>query len=196
MSYYFLEISESNSRLISEIRYDKELQILVVFLRNHKPEYTVKTYCNVTQQLYFEFINAKSIGKFYLTNIKHKLKTMSETKVVGINQSSDEDSRNIDISINVTKILKEWLTSLESGTFLNLRMKMLPNGKVDQFGQLAFVSQKPPKDFEKDVPKDKKTKWPILGNAIQWPSTQNGTSISDAQNAGTASEAVLEELQF
>ena len=83
------------------------------------------------------------------------------------------------ISIDVTKIKKEWLVD---GKYLNMVMIETPG---NQYGNRTMVVQDLPKSIwepEKDLPNDKKTKGPILGNTKVFGSPQQNTGTPPPQS--------------
>jgi len=190
---YILDIDKARSGLISKLEYDLESKIMSVSLRykTHALEYV-----DVPFNSFEEMSFSESIGKYYLNNIKSKfkLRKMSDKKMPkGINIAKDE-VRWIDISIDVQKILKEWLVAGEKGTYLNMKLRMLPDGQVDQYECLGFITQTVPKEVYNAAEKEKKgsgrdIKNVILGNAkeLQWgerdteglPGQQSGNLVGD-----------------
>lgn len=115
------------------------------------------------------------------------------------NQSSDE-VRWIDISIDVRKIEKKWIFAGEKGDYLHLSMRMQPDGEVDAYGNLGMITQKVPKEiYEKEVklPKEKKTKGPILGNACEFVKAGHEEREGDpGAEVGKLGGVVADDLPF
>lgn len=87
-----------------------------------------------------------------------------------INQASD-DFRYIKMSINVNQLNKDWFVVGEKGVYANITLALQPNGKLDNYGNLGMVTQDVPKEIyakEVKLPKEKKTKGPILGNGAEF----------------------------
>lgn len=199
---FILDINEARSGLISKVEYDLSNQLLSVSLRykTHPLEYV-----NVPR-VYFEALcSSESIGKYYLNNIKSKfkLRKMSEKQMPkGINVAKDE-VRWIDISIDVQKILKEWLVQGEKGVYLNMKLRMLPDGKVDNYECLGFIAQTIPKEVYNAAESEKKgsgrdIKAPILGNAkeLQWGERDTEGIPGQQQGSLGVDEAVVDDLPF
>jgi hypothetical protein len=144
------------------------------------------TYIEFDLDFFIAFSETKSLGKFYLRLIKplFKLKTISMAdKPKTINEASD-DFRWIDISINVRNIKKEWIFSGEKGDWLHMSMRMQPDGQIDAYGNLGMITQKVPKKiYEQEIklPKDKKTKGPILGNACEFAKKEMEGAVGSEQ---------------
>jgi len=172
---YILDINEARSSLISKVVFDFERKLLSVYLRFKTHPLT---YDNVPLKEFENLCSSESIGKYYLHYIKPnfsltKLRNMAQ-RPKGINIAKDE-VRWIDISIDVQKIIKDWLIAGEKGTYLNVKLRMLPDGQVDQYECLGFVTQTVPKEVYNAAEAEKKgsgrdIKAPILGNAkeLQW----------------------------
>jgi len=62
------------SRLVNRICYQREAQYMVIKLKS-----TYYHYCEVGVDVLSEFISAKSLGRFYLRNIKSRTKTVDES---------------------------------------------------------------------------------------------------------------------
>jgi hypothetical protein len=89
------------------------------------------------------------------------------------------------ISIDVTKIKKEWLVD---GKYLNMVEIPTPDSK---YGNSDMVVQEPPKSVwepEKDLPKEQKTKGPILGNTKVFGTPQQNTGTPPPQSQPTQME--------
>lgn len=115
-----------------------------------------------------------------------------------INKSSDSQ-RTINISIDVKKLIKEWFVSGEKSTYINLTLKMLPDGEVDNYGNLGYVTQIPPKSVKEEqnkLPKEERTKWPIVGNGTEFEYAPKGESVADLQDAPPASGGDFDDLPF
>lgn len=152
------EFTKKQSSLISRIMYDHN-EVLIVFFRKYYVESFA--YFNVPRSTIDAMFASKSIGKFYLTNIKNFFKQKQEKMADKI----------IKVSIDVKKIKKEWLHEGEKGTYLNATL--LFNEEQDQYGNNGMIVQDVPKkiyEAEKKLTADKKSKGPILGNGKVWAS--------------------------
>jgi hypothetical protein len=76
--------------------------------------------------------------------------------------------------INVDAIKKEWLFKGEKGTYLDFTM--FYNEEQDQYQNNGMITQSVPNAVfkkEKDLPKDERSKGPILGNAKEFSKVGN-----------------------
>jgi hypothetical protein len=162
----------TDSSLVKKIEYSEEFEILIVTLT-----YGVRSY--EAEETYFqEFIQAPSKGSFYNKFIKPNFKQVNYQKMADTekkrpatkNQASDQ-KRFIKMSIDVTKINKDWLFVGDNGAvYLNCTLQMLPNGELDRFGNLGMITQDVPKavyEAEKNKPKNEKSQGEILGNGAE-----------------------------
>lgn len=124
---------------------------------------------------------------------------MSEkTKPRTINKASNEQ-RTINFSINVKKLIKEWFVSGQKSTYANFTLKLMPDGEVDNYGNLGYITQVPPKSIKEEqskLPNEERTKWPIVGNGVEYERVPQGESIDDIQNAPPASSDAFDDLPF
>lgn len=199
-------IPDTQSSLIREIEYDEDNLLLYV---RFQPKYYLDELCykEVDFDYFIAFSEANSLGKFYLRLIKPNFKikpSIMADKPKTINQSSDQ-FRWIDISINVKKINKKWIFAGEKGDWLHLSMRMQPDGEVDSYGNLGMITQKVPKkiyEAEIKVPKDKKTRGNILGNACEFerqsvegdPGEESGEMLGDMKES--EADKVSDDLPF
>ncbi len=174
-------LTDISSSLIKEVYWNDETNELTVVFRKYFVPYLV--YQNISRREFSDFISADSIGQYYLKTIKQK--TMSEkNKPRGVNKASDQ-FRWLDISINVDKINKEHIYAGEKGNYLGLRVRLMPDGTVDQNENCGFVVQKLPKDVKGE----------ILGNIRenQWSNSES----SDAEQAlASKTPAPIDDLPF
>lgn len=140
------------SSLIREIYWNDESEELTVVFRKFYVPYFV--HCGVARKDYNRFIGAESVGNYYLSYIKNKFKMANAPK--GINIAKAE-KRFINIRIDVSKINKNLIFSGSKGNYLDLCLHMLPDGEVDKFENLGFITQSKPKDSKEETQ--------ILGNA-------------------------------
>ena len=166
-----LDISEKRSKLIQRVEYDEDNMVLSVILRYSK--YPI-FYSEVYLKQFEEFAKTPSIGKYYLHFIKPNFKQLKKSKMADRpktrNMASDK-KRFIKLSIDVTKIKKEWIHSGDKGAYLNMTLQLLPDGNLDTYGNLGMITQDVPKvvyEKEKGIPKSEKTSGPILGNGAEF----------------------------
>lgn len=115
-----------------------------------------------------------------------------------INQSSDQQ-RTINLSIDVKKLIKEWFVSGQKSTYINLTLKMMPDGEVDNYGNLGYITQVPPKSVKEEhakLDKEQRPRWPIVGNGVEFERIPQGESLQDIQNAPAASADDFDDLPF
>lgn len=189
-----LDIPESRSSLLRKIEYDCDNCVLIVYFRK---SFAYQLFEDVSLNIFEEFSKQSSIGKYFLHFIKQNFKqtknyTMSEEKkkLVTKNEASNK-TRFIKISINVRDIIKPWLHEGEKGTYLNCTLVMKPDGEVDSYGNLGFISQDVPSEVYKAAEAEKKgsgrdIKTPILGNAseIDWEAMRSRSSIQPGTETG------------
>lgn len=144
-----------------------------------------------------EFSKQESIGKYFLHYIKPNFKQTkdyimsNEEKKLKTKNEASSKTRFIKLSINVRDLLKEWLHEGEKGTYLNCTLHMKPDGEVDQFGNLGFLTQDVPSVIykaaeEKQKGSGKDIKGPILGNAaeIDWDAMRSGGGLQPGTETG------------
>lgn len=193
-----LDIPKERSSLISKLEYDDELYLLKVHLRYLD---NCLWYSEVFPNHFEEFYKTDSIGKYYLHFIKVNFKQLKLPKMAERPKTKNEASsekRFIKININVDKIIKEWLLNGEKGRYLSMTLQMLPDGKLDQFGNLGMITQDVPKfvyEKEKNMNKGDRTKGPILGNAAElvW---ESANEVNPGDTATTEYEGPYEDLPF
>lgn len=82
----------------------------------------------------------------------------------GINKASDK-KRFLKLSLDVTKINKSWLHVGKDGSvYLNCTLHLMPDGTVDKYENLGFITQDVPKSVYEN---DKEAKGEILGNGAE-----------------------------
>lgn len=183
------ELDIHNSSLISRIEYEHtSLELTIYFLKYYAEQLT---YTNVPVDLVFEFMDATSFGKFYLSKIKPNfiLKTNEMVDKPKTHNKASKEKRFIKFSLNVREIKKEWLhVGEKGGVYMNCTFHMMPDGEIDRFGNMGFVTQDPPKEV---YTKDKEAKGEILGNGCEFvprgfegaPGTETGKLMgSDGLN--------------
>lgn len=187
-------LDKYESTFVNKISYNTKNQQLAVSLSGTGTYF----YSDVPMETFLEFTVADSFGTFYNSKIKNKFmakatKKQEETKPVEekrkpkkINKASD-DYRWIELDINLSKVDKRFLVVGEkSGNlFLKARMRMEPDGEVDKYGNLGFISQVVPTEIYK---KDKNLRGEILGNACElvWDDREEETTrtVSDDDDIG------------
>lgn len=193
MSFYEMNFELTDSSLLKSVSYDDELlELTLEFRETYFKEKEV--FIEVYPLDFTQFTQAKSFGKYYLNFIKShfKLKKMAKgEKPVGVNKASSA-KRFIELEIDVKKINKDWLRIDEKGrVWMTMVLGLLPDGEVNQYGQLGAVSQKVPTDKWKA---DNELKDIILGNGMekQWGNKESTPSSNSA--AGVTEP--LDDLPF
>lgn len=199
---YHMDTSDKSS-LIEEIYYDEDsLELTLVFKKYYVP-YLV--YEKVWKSVFDTLSTTHSIGKFYLHYIKQHFKPKTEImadkqRPKTKNLCSDE-KRFIKMKIDVTKFNKDWFFEGEKGVYADITLAMLPDGDLDDYGNLGMVTQDVPKsvyEAEKKLQKEKKTRGPILGNGAEmdW-NAQNEEARPGAESGKMGvSEDVADDLPF
>ena len=190
---FIIELNDYDSTFIRQILYDARNEHLSVVLKGD----SVYNYAQVPLETFIEFSTCNSFGSFYNSNIKQKFPTMANEKSNSSNQptrinKAGNHKRYIRMSLDVKKINKDWLYVAESGAvYLKATLVMLPDGTIDQYGQLGFVAQEVPKEVYQN---DKKAKGEILGNAeeIEWKKDEEKVKLIDKVN----DSEVLDDLPF
>jgi len=198
-----IDVPNERSSLIRRVEYYVDEKYLAVYLR-YKNEPVI--YEGIPLTHFEEFKTQESIGKYYLHYIKPNFKQFKPSNMAekqkpkGINIAKNE-VRWIDISIDVQKINKEWLVQGEKGVYLNLKLRMLPDGTVDKYECLGFLAQNVPSDVykaaeEKEKGSGKKIDSIIVGNAkeLQWDRNTEGLP-GVAMPSGVTQE-VQDDLPF
>lgn len=188
---YIMQLNELDSSFIKYICYNvktKDLELTLNGIGN-------RIYVDFPFELFMDFSSCGSFGSFYHQNIKDKFKFKitkmdnQKNKPKGINKAKKE-KRFIDLDVQVSKINKRFLfVSQKTGeVYLKMRLHMLPDGEVDKFENLGFITQNVPNDLWKA---DKDLKGEILGNGkeIEWENKG-----SDAQSARTMTEDEVNDL--
>jgi KTSC domain-containing protein len=159
-----VSFSEEDSSFVTMASYDEETRILSVELKGIGGKY----FENVPNTIFIDFITSPSKGNYYNTQIKQKFKFMSEGKNQPnkINRSDPQNFRWVNMSVNLSKIDKSWLRKgKDTGDYwVDLSMRVQPEGQVDQYGKLGMIVQQVPAELYK---KDKNLKGAILGSAEQ-----------------------------
>jgi hypothetical protein len=171
--------AKDKSTLIREIYYDDQRMELTVVLT-----YTTCVYVDVRSRYFEMFSEVDSLGKYYLQFIKNKFKMAKKqaqadplpqpkkTKAdYGCNQSSDK-KRYIKQRIKLNILNKDWLFIGEKNdVYADITLALLPDGTVDQYGNLGMITQDVPKSIqeaEKGFEKKDRTLGPILGNGFEF----------------------------
>lgn len=103
----------------------------------------------------------------------------------------------IKLKINVREINKEWLFVGEKGTYANLTL--MYNEEEDSYGNNGMIVQDVPKkvyEEEKSLPKEKRTKGPILGNAKVWGEQSVSQELKVGEESGKLGAASNDDLPF
>lgn len=201
MTYtHIYDFPDNLSSLIDGVMYDKDSgELCVVFKKYYTP---MLHYEEVPFNIFQEFINSKSLGKYFLTKIKpiFKLKkfTMATEKnrPKGVNKAKSDGKRFIRISIDVKKINKDYLHVGEKGVYLNATLMMLPDGTVDAYENLGMIVQEVPEKVRKA---DKDSKGEILGNARENEWAERNSEGVPGQETGKLlreSDGVADDLPF
>lgn len=203
----------NNSTLIKKVEYDIKSRKLTIFFTSY---YILQeTYLNVIPEYFKEFSESKSLGKFYLSNIKPFFKTekshfmakstktqqqpeQEKKKFKGVNRIGSDEIEYVDIDVNLSKLNKDLLVESKNGVIAKLRLRVLPKGDVSNYQQLGMITQSVPKvvyEKEKNLPKEEKTKGEIVGNAQQlvWEGQEG---FEDTNELGLASQDALDDLPF
>lgn len=201
---YILEVSKERSSFIKKLEYDETNRTLGVHVR---PYEAVLYYEKIPLKVFEEFTKQHSIGKYYLHFIKSNFKQIfmaneEKRKPKGVNNAKDE-VRWIDFSLDVTKINKDWLVQGKSGVYLNGKLRMLPDGKVDEYGCLGFMAQSVPSDVykaaeAKEKGSGKKLEGIILGNAkeLVWGERNEENVPGNTGAASGIDTEVSDDLPF
>lgn len=186
-------IETGKSSFIKEVYYDDEkLELTVVFT----PKLDPVVHTGVPLHMFTPFGEVSSVGKYYLEFIKPKYTIMAD-KLKTMNQCSDKD-RYIQLVIDVNKVNNKWFFVGEKGTYLHMTLIMKPNGEIDKYGNLGMITQRVPSEIvkkEKDLPKDKKSRGEILGNASELvPKDYEGTP--GVESGKLIKEEQMDDLPF
>lgn len=200
---------EVTSSLIDMIKYDIDTyELTIVF----NPKYFIKheTRINCPPDYFDAFVNAPSVGKHYNEYIKPylKLKTMAdEKKKLPTKNKSSQKTRQIDLSIDVNMLNKEWFYTSDrinkkgkNAVYAKLRLLMRPDGEVDKYGNLGMIVEVVPTEIykaEKNLPDDQKTQGAILGNGteIDWDAINGGPGSAENVSMGVTEE-IEDDLPF
>lgn len=184
----------TSSSLINEVCYDSETKELTVKFIKY---YTDKiTYYDVPILIYTDFISSDSIGKYYIKNIKPNFSQTKKPNVMAdkpktVNESSNE-MRFIKMSIDTSKIKKDWIHVGEKGRYMNITLHLKPNGELDAYGNLGMITQDVPKSIYEN---DKKAVGPILGNGCEFERFKpEGTPGSETGKL--ADKKAIDDLPF
>lgn len=174
---FIIFLNEKESSFITQINYKPREEVLSIVMKDT----TAHIYKNVPIEVFFEFQLQKSFGGYYNSNIKSKFQKMAEEKKQPdrINKAKKE-KRFIKLDIDVTKIDKSWLYKGEKGgVYLKMTLHMLPDGEVDRYGRLGFITQDVPIELAK---KDKELKGEILGNGeeLEWVKQEEKKTLVDS----------------
>lgn len=178
----FMKHTEVDSTNIKEVGYNG-MDKLIVRFRTGK----TYTYLGVSPSIYDQFLSAASKGKFYQQYIKGKFLTEQAPD----NLYKHMADKIIKISIDVSKIKKEWLFKGEKGTYANVTL--LYNENQDAYGNNGMIVQDVPKaEYEKD----KTLRGPILGNGKVFGSSAATNEGKPGEEVGQMGAAPVEDLPF
>lgn len=197
-SVFTMMLNTLDSTFVRVISYDADTKEMSVVLEG----VGVRDFADVPMEVFVEFTHSKSFGSFYHSNIKNKYKMAKKSappvvdepaqekrKPKKINRASDE-YRYIEFDIDLDKINKQWLVVGEKSKhrFLKCKLRMEPDGEVDKYGNLGFISQTVPNDVYK---KDKTVKGEILGNAceLEW-------NTPEQEETHAISSDLMDDLPF
>lgn len=195
---YIQDIPKSS--LLNSIEFCDETNELCLFFKNNY--YTDKIiYTDVPHSFFVELCESKSFGKFYLSMIKpnfKQLKTrqMSEKKMpTGINVAKNE-KRYLQMRLDVKKMNKDFFYVGKEGVYCDVTLHMKPDGEVDKYGNLGFITQDVPYEMRK---KDKDLKGEIIGNARENEWSGSSTSEStpgETENLEVGASEIDDDLPF
>lgn len=202
MSYH-IELTKDQSSLIEYINYFEETKELEVKVRwMDWPQ----TFIDVSLNVFLEFSETTSFGRFYNTilkpnfKLKQKQTHMADEKTLPkkINRAGSH-TRKIEIDIDLSKVRKDWIFVTDKGVpRLKLRLVMKPDGEVSEYGQLGFITQPLPTELWKKAKKEgvDPEKDPILGNAeeLEWPKA--GAAEESYMPSEEEAEAMKDKLPF
>lgn len=205
------------SSLISLLSYNKKTkECIVVFKSNYFIE---KISYILSFEEFLDFQASDSIGKYYLnkikTNYKSKTQKMATEKTKNVpeanneqakekrkpnfkNKASDE-TRYINLRLNLSLVNREWLFKGKEGAYLDVTLRMKPDGEIGTYGDLGFITQDVPSSVYKV---DKKARGAILGNGSEkdWENNHEESTPGTGTDFELLSEeekkALLEKLPF
>lgn len=199
-----VDVSEKRSSLVRKVEYDEHSKILAVFVRYAEHPYI---YEEVEKNHFLEFTKVGSIGKYFLNFIKPNFKLKKQNFMADVkkrpptkNLASDQ-KRFIKMSLNVREIYKQWIQSGEKGDYLGITLHLLPDGTVDQYGQLGMVTQDVPTSVYKAAEEEKKgngklLQGPILGNGIEFDWNRNTEGQPGTETGAFLTEEAMNDLPF
>lgn len=177
----FMKYIDVESSTIEEIGYDGLSKMEIRFKGNRH-----YMYVGVPPQVYAALMAAPSKGKHYAQFIKGKYLTALAPDIQYMNMAD----KIIKMSIDVTKLKKEWFFKGEKGTYANVTL--LFNENQDAYGNNGMIVQDVPKaEYEKD----KTLRGPILGNGKVFGATASNEG-KPGQEVGQMGGAVEEDLPF
>lgn len=198
--------ARGRSSLIKEVYYDDRRMELTVVLT-----YGVFVYEDVRSRYFEMFSEVDSLGKYYLQFIKNKLKMAKAKNTApvpapepkkskadyGCNRSSDK-KRFIKMRVKLNVLRKDWFFIGEKNdVYADLTLSLLPDGTVDQYGNLGMITQDVPRDIveaEKELEKKDRTLGPILGNGFEFkPSGYHEDTVAKVTED---TQEVVDDLPF
>ncbi len=184
---YNMSLGEHDSTLIKEIEYDEVLLELTIYFKKYYVDRL--TYIEVPLSYFMAFSEAKSVGRFYLHYIKPNFLHKKTTQEMA--------DKIIKIKVNVREINKDWIFPGEKGDYLN--MTLFYNEEKDTYENNGMLTQDVPKEIyeaEKKLPKDKKTKGPILGNCREYVAAVANDEMTPGKETGKMGAVNKDDLPF
>lgn len=168
-----------SSTLIRAFDYNEQSHELVIYFVE-KYFIPFEVYTDFSMKELSKWLESDSLGKYYLNNIKNR-KRMAD--------------KLIQVSIDLSKIRKEWLIQGENvrddgsvGIYMNCTI--LYNEKQDKFGQNGFIVQKVPKELRDTVKNG-----PILGNVKEFERKVEVATPGEA-TGNSLSQEIADDLPF
>lgn len=200
-----LDIPSDKSSLLRKLEYDEIRGYLSVYVKYSDNPFV---YENVPFSIFEEFTKTESLGKFYIEFIKPNFKQVKrnfmseERKGPPTKNEASNKTRRIDFDIDVRKLVKEWIFAGKKGDYLKCQLVMKPDGEMDDYGQLGFVTQPVPRELYLAAEKEKKGSGklissPILGNAREYDWDNYGNSKESIEDiSGATLGEPVDDLPF
>lgn len=178
-----INITEAASSLIASIIFEDTTDCVTIIFRKYYVEEL--TYFGFSQDMFIKFINSKSFGRFYLSNIKNNFSTKQKSQKMA--------DKIIKLKIDTKKINKDWLFVGEKGTYLNVTL--LYNEKEDSYGNCGMIVQDVPTEVYK---KDKTQKGAILGNGKEFEKQAQNAEAAPGTESGKIglADEIADDLPF
>lgn len=175
----------NQSSLIASIWYGKHSYMMFV---NFKVIYKDEIYKNVPLELFEDFANSQSLGKFFNEYIKNKFKTKKQTIMADKTYLGSIDLRKIN-----KDVLLEGKKDKDGHIPLYMNFKLLLNDKEDKFGSNGFMAQTVPKKLRADF---KNAEVNILGNVKDFTDYGRENVEKPGEESGEKDEGVADDLPF